>query len=1382
MELGSFSDVVVAAFRTTRISAITNDNGDFKIELDSHADTSVVGDNALITHDHCRKVNVYPYNKADGHKVARIVNAAYAYDDRETGSVSILEINQAIEIKGLDQVLLCPMQVRMNGITVNEVPKFLLPNPTPTSHAVVLNPDSAHPYVIPLSLDGVTSYFSVRKPTAEEYEDDELPHYDLTANDPLWDPSSDSFAKQEDGMLDYRGHLLSRATPARGQLVINSVESLAYDAVDVTDDDNFATILDANVNVSIAQVESMRLPEAERNIGRVSSSQKASIDYMDLAERWCISPEKAKQTVQRTTQRGIRTTLHPSLSRRFRTNDRQLRYRRLPHPVFSDTMFANTTSRRGNKCAQVFATDFGWSRVYPMKSKGLAHEGLSCLLQNDGVPPAIICDGAKEMVEGEFRRKLKEASCQLKQLEPYSPWTNAAEREIKELKKGASRKMIARQVPKRLWDDCLEFESHIRSNTVNSVYKLNGEVPETVMSGQTSDISQFCEFGFYDWTMWFDEKAKFPDGAWTLGRYLGPSIDVGPAMTSKILTKKGTVLHRSTYRPLSEKEVVTMTDDFKLFNESIQAKLGPSASPADFPAIGGEETVQFEPYYAHHEVDVDDIPFSMKDEPEPTPEAHDQYVNAEVMLPRGDKLARGKVIGRKRDANGDVAGRANANPILDTRTYEVEFADGEINELTANIIATSMYSQCDEGGNEYMLLDSFVDIRKTADALSLKEQEITVGGRKSKRHSTAGWDICCQWFDGSTTWERLKDLKESHPIQTAEYAVCQGVDHEPAFNYWVPHVLKYRERIISLVRQRNARYLKKTHKFGIEVPKSVEDALAIDKRNGNTLWQDAIAKEMKNVRVAFNILPDGSRAPVGHQKIRCHMIFDVKMEDFRRKARLVAGGHTTEAPATMTYASVVSRETVRIALTIAALNDLEVKAADVLNAYVTAPNKEKIYTILGPEFGKDAGKMAVVVRALYGLKSAGAAFRAHLGDCMKGLGYRPCLADPDLWMKPMVRPCDGVEYYSYILCYVDDILVIHHDSHSVLRLIDKYFPLKPGSVGDPDMYLGTKLRRMRLDNGVIAWGMSPAKYVKESVRVCEEHIKTNLGSQFKLVKRAINPFPMGCDPEMDTTPELDPEKASYYQSIIGVLRWMVEIGRIDIITEVSLLASHLALPREGHLEAALHIMAYLRDHNNSRMAFDPSYPDINMGSFKDHDWGDFYEGAEEAIPTNAPRPLGKDVDLRMMVDSDHAGDKRSRRSRTGYLIYMNMALVQWHSKKQSTVETSVFGAEFVAMKTGIDTLRGIRYKLRMMGVPISGPTFIYGDNMSVIHNTSKPESQLSKKCNSICYHAVRESVAMGESLTAHIPTDKNSADLLTKVLYGQKRRYHVSNLLYDIFD
>jgi hypothetical protein len=126
------------------------------------------------------------------------------------------------------------------------------------------------------------------------------------------------------------------------------------------------------------------------------------------------------------------------------------------------------------------------------------------------------------------------------------------------------------------------------------------------------------------------------------------------------------------------------------------------------------------------------------------------------------------------------------------------------------------------------------------------------------------------------------------------------------------------------------------------------------------------------------------------------MIFDVKMEDFRRKLRLVAGGHLTKAPATITYVSVVSRDTVRIALMLAALNDLEVKEGDVLNAYISAAVAEKIWTILGPDFGNDCGNTTIIVRALYGLKSAGAAFRTHLASIMPQLGYTSCKADPDL--------------------------------------------------------------------------------------------------------------------------------------------------------------------------------------------------------------------------------------------------------------------------------------------------------------------------------------------------------------------------------------------------
>jgi hypothetical protein len=357
---------------------------------------------------------------------------------------------------------------------------------------------------------------------------------------------------------------------------------------------------------------------------------------------------------------------------------------------------------------------------------------------------------------------------------------------------------------------------------------------------------------------------------------------------------------------------------------------------------------------------------------------------------------------------------------------------------------------------------------------------------------------------------------------------------------------------------------------------------------------------------------------------------------------------------------------------------------------------------------------------------------------------------------------------------------VHHDGEKVLRSLDKYFKMKPGSIGDPKFYLGAKLRPIRLPNGVSAWSMSPAKYLQDAVRNVKEHLKKDGAS---LPRRAATPFAAGYRPEVDTTPELDADAAWYYQSQIGILRWLVELGRIDIITEVSLLSSHLALPREGHLEAVYHIFAYLATKHNSRLVFDPTYPDIDLAHFKECDWKSFYGDAKEAIPPNAPKPRGKEVDLRLFVDSDHAGDTATRRSRTGFLIYANMAPIVWFSKKQPTIESSVFGAEFVAMKNGVESLRGLRYKLRMMGVPLSGPSYVYGDNMSVIHNTQRPESTLKKKSNSICYHAVREAVAMGECLTTHIPTKENPADLCTKVLPGgAKRDALISMILYDICD
>jgi len=1258
-------------------------------------------------------------------------------------------------------------------VVVDDTPKFLASDPTDNTHALTIkDPDwPAQTVILRLALRGVTSLLNVRGVTLDEWTSDAFKRLYLTSETLTWDPTTTLYEEQEAAMVDYSGRVVTTTRPLLvhiNSLVFDPLSPLTTDQADVADDENLYDVLASHVQISSI--------ESSLN-GHIRSRNTAPIDPQTLAARWMISPERAKQTVIMTTQRGVRTCLNPTLSRRYPTNDRMLRYKRVLHTMFSDTLFAGSVSRQGNKMAQAYATSFGWARAHPMKRKGDAHETLSLVFQRDGVPPTMVTDDSKEQTKGEFRRKLKEADCHPRVTEPYSPWQQAAEGCIRELKRGSSRKMIKTGSPKCLWDHCLELEAYVRSCTSNDIYMTAGQVPETIMTGNTADISHIAEFGWYDWVMFRDNVPSFPDDKLILGRYLGPAIDTGSALTAKILKSNGVFVCRSTLRHLTDEELHSPVhmDMRRKFDESVILHLGPAAMPQDFPA----EDLTPDPTY-YDDTDPADPEYG---DAEVTPETGDNYLSAELMLPKGGVFVKGRVTARKRDRDGNPVGRANDNPILDTRSYIVDFDDGDQTELTANKIAESLYSQCDPDGNHYVLLEEIVDYRRLPTAVKLSDQKtVRANGKTYLKRSTVGWQLCCQWRDGSTSWENLADLKESHPIETAEYAKILGIDHEPAFNWWVPHVLKKRDRIISLVRKRNPRYLKRTHKFGIELPKTVKEAFELDKKNGNTLWADAIAKEMRDVRVAFKILPDGQPAPVGYQRIPCHMIFDIKMEDFRRKARLVAGGHMTKAPATITYASVVSRETVRIALLMAALNDLNVKVGDVLNAYITAPITEKVWTVLGPEFGTDAGKRAIIVRALYGLKSAGAAFRAHLASFMRQMGYTSCKADPDLWYKAETRPSDNFRYYSYILCYVDDILCVHHDPMSVLNLINGYMPLKPSSVGDPDIYLGAKLKLTRLNNGVWAWGLSPSKYVAQAVKNCAMHLTDKLNNRFHLPPRADNPFPYDYHPELDQSEPLDPECSSFYQHLIGVMRWMVELGRIDIATEVSLLSSHLAYPREGHLETALHIMSYLRQKHNTRLIFDPTYPKIDMGMFPQFDWTEFYGNIDEAIPADMPEPLGKDVDVRMMCDSDHAGDRRTRRSRTGFLIFCNMALIDWVSKKQATIETSVFGAEFVAMKHGIEKLRGLRYKLRMMGIPLTGPSYIFADNKSQVTNATIPESTLKKKCNSICYHAVRESVAMGESLITHIRSEENLSDLMTKIIHGTKRRRLVGNILYDIYD
>ena len=208
----------------------------------------------------------------------------------------------------------------------------------------------------------------------------------------------------------------------------------------------------------------------------------------------------------------------------------------------------------------------------------------------------------------------------------------------------------------------------------------------------------------------------------------------------------------------------------------------------------------------------------------------------------------------------------------------MEFSDGRTAEFSANAIAEHMFAQCDAEGNQYLLLDSIIDHEINDTSIAERDRYIHVNGCRHHRKTTRGVRLCVRWKNGAATWERLVDLKQSYPLELAEYAIARGIDGTPAFSWWVPYVIRKRKRILAAVQSRSH---KRTHKFGFEIPKTIRRALEIDKERGNTLWEDAIAKEMANV---FKILPDDAKEPAGHQYMDCHLVYEIKLDGFRRKA------------------------------------------------------------------------------------------------------------------------------------------------------------------------------------------------------------------------------------------------------------------------------------------------------------------------------------------------------------------------------------------------------------------------------------------------------------------------------------------------------------------
>jgi hypothetical protein len=405
------------------------------------------------------------------------------------------------------------------------------------------------------------------------------------------------------------------------------------------------------------------------------------------------------------------------------------------------------------------------------------------------------------------------------------------------------------RTPKRLWDFCSQYASKIRCLTAQPLFGLHGRTPYEVVTGNTPDISEYLHFSWYQPIYYYD-PSDFPDDRELIGRFIGVAHNVGQALCYWILPKSGRPIARTTVRPISDTELQTneVKQELNAFDASINRKLGDHLLTEDslsFPPdseelraaladVADDDDGNFQPI----EPDVERPEIDDYDE-----ETIDKLLSAEVLLPKGDFQFVGIVLQRKRDVDGNPIGKSNPNPILDTRVYEVEFPDGTIAEYSANVIAEALYSQVDVDGNCFLLLKEIVSHSKDDTALTNDDAFVNTTGSQNpvKRPTTKGWKFECLWADGSTSWELLRNLKDSNPIELAQYARMQNLLNEPAFSWWAKDTLQRMKGIISKVK---SQYWQRTHKVGICLPKTVSEALRLSEENGNTLWHDAIQKEI----------------------------------------------------------------------------------------------------------------------------------------------------------------------------------------------------------------------------------------------------------------------------------------------------------------------------------------------------------------------------------------------------------------------------------------------------------------------------------------------------------------------------------------------------------
>jgi len=440
----------------------------------------------------------------------------------------------------------------------------------------------------------------------------------------------------------------------------------------------------------------------------------------------------------------------------------------------------------------------------------------------------------------------------------------------------------------------------------------------------------------------------------------------------------------------------------------------------------------------------------------------------------------------------------------------------------------------------------------------------------------------------------------------------------------------------------------------------------------------------------------------------------------------------------------------------------KIAKADVSTAYLYATTRERVMIRCGPEFAfmdRD-GWYAVLNKAVYGLKTSAYEWALELGDKLRPFNATRCYGDNCVWR---IQVSDDPVDYDYILTYVDDVVVISHDPDKYLDVLAEHFDLKDR--GPVDYHLGSTYSQR---DGYQCSG--PTRYIEERIQKKEE--------EYGALRKYKTPLTHGDHPEQDVSQLLDEEGTRSYQTALGELNWMVICGRIDICYAVNCLAAFAAAPRVGHMERIIRIYGYLKRTTRYMIMMDPVNPSlIGIEAYDFEDELDMYGSIMEERDPNEPTPANTNMSLLAFVDSDHGHDSATRRSVTGYIIYLGSTPIIWRSRRQKTVETSTFGAEFAALRECVEAVMSVRYIIRSFGIEVKEPTLVLTDNQGVAKSATNIAGTLKKKHVALSYHRVREAIAANIVQVAYVAGEHNLADVLTKPIAGPIHRTIVSALL-----